>query len=1696
MNMKKRAMPVFLSAVLFLGVLPGNFGTLPVKAADTKFAGEEWYDQINTVEENREPARAYFTPYESKEKALANEKSALDQDAQESAYKLSLNGDWKFKFAQNPAAREKKVYKEAAASYQEAWDTSGWEPIQVPSSIQAVKDNAGNFKYEKPIYTNQHYPWENYEQVQLGEKVTAPTVNNSVGQYKRTFRIPQDWDGREVFVSFEGVESAFYLYINGVRVGYAEDSYTTDEFNITEYLKEGENTIAAEVYRWSTGSYLENQDFIRYSGIFRDVNLYSKDKVEIRDVFIKTDLDSAYRDATLTLDACVRNLGSQEAEGAGYAVTAELYESDGQTKVWDDPLRIAVDVPKAKTSTAQKADDPGVTVTGSKAVANPKKWFADTPNLYLLLIQLLDDKGNTVETVCQRVGFRKIEKADINDAGQEQVQINGKKIMFRGTNRHESDADDGRALSKEAILEDLMLMKQFNINAIRTSHYPNHPYTYALADELGLYICDEANVESHIGATNSNIPSGYPVWNNSVLDRTKNMVERDKNHPCVVIWSLGNEATYQAYNLDDNYCMYNSTRWILSRDPSRMRKYERDNRYTKGKRESSMVDIYSSQYWHVNSVKSHVTNTNNKAPYIQSEYAHAMGNALGNFKEYWDVFRHYPNAQGGFIWDWIDQSMRTKDEKTSEIYFGYGGDWGERVNDGDFCANGIVFADRTPSPELYEVKKVHQEVSFYDDGKAGEGEVRIVNEFLNTGLDKYDVSWTFKENHSVLAEGRLDASQKNIAPQEQKTVRLEGFPNVEAHKGCDYVLTLSVTLKEDQAWAGEYSGHAGDEIAFEEFELEYDTAADVPAADVSDLLGVEINETDKAVTVTGMTEEPNGQPFEVTVNKKSGYISGYKAGGQTLLLNGPVPNFYRAKVNNDPAFTQQMKDAEDHFVPDQDGISIIKGKYAVRIHVPGRIDSIDCKEILDYTIYGNGQVEVNQSFTPKANGQVGNIARIGMKMTVPQEFENLMYYGNGPQENYIDRNTGTKLGVYNSTVTEQFEDRYVKPQENANRTGVRWTALTNGAGTGLLVMADEPMESSALHYSAKDLDSYRHPYQAPKLKDTILTVDLMQRGLGNASCGPAPLEQYIIRPGVTYNQNFVIAPIMEKTDALGLTEIRQRKPGAAMQMPLSGIKVDGEELTGFLPYQTGYSIKKFTDGSGEIAVPQIEAVKQSRDVTVSVIQADDVPGTAVIRASSPFWPEVVYTVQIEETETLYVSDLEWEVDKGGYYKNTRDMCGCGAEMAVFVDGTQTSYEKGVGSHAPSEVGLDLEGKGFTLFTAQAGISACQQGNNNKANVNYVIKADGKEIFRKNDVHAGQSYPVKLDITYVKHLSLITETNGEDANDHALWADAKVMLRETVPITGIVPWQRQVTVKKGETYQLENVLRPGNTTQTRLRYNSSDKAVASVSKQGLVTALSAGTAELTIASVSNPQITAKVAFTVTEEKKPENQALKEALDAAKEKLLGGYTKESVAAYLQVLAKIEALLSDPNATPEQLRLAMEDLKKAELLLAAQPPADHTDEQPVPAKGKTYDIQGLRYKVTRSSAKDGTVSVTGFSKKKANKDKAVIPSDVKLNGYTFRVTAIGANAFLKSGKLKSVVIGKYVAAIGKKAFFQCGRLKKVSFKNTKAAKIGSKAFYGTHPVCKISVPKKISQRQLKALKNNMKDAGAGKKVSYKKA
>lgn len=1573
--MKKRVLSAFLAIIMLMTsavVLTGSVG------AASPFEGEEWYDQIDTVEVNREDPRSTFIPYADEETARENEASALTRDYSRSNYYKLLSGDdWSFKFAVNPAGR---LTDPADNLSETGWDTTGWDTIKVPSNWQTIKDENGDFKYEKPIYTNQTYPWANYENVVLGANVVAPTVKNGVGHYQKTFTLPDGWENRNTFISFQGVESAFYLWVDGQKVGYAEDSYTADDFNITPYLDPNreEHTISVQVYRWSTGSYLENQDFIRLSGIFRDVYLYSKDSLELRDFFATTDIHFVTENgketteatgATLNLEAEVRNLG--EAAQAGMKVEAMLYNSDGVA---------ALDAPLVVNFTESLGKNQAVVASGSVEVDNPKLWFADDPNLYMMVLTLKDANGVTREVTARRIGFREVESKVYNENSQYQMMINNKRIVLRGVNRHETDYLEGRALSDETIINDLKQMKQYNINAIRTSHYPENTLTYDLADEFGIYMCDEVNVESHSGAftsgSNRGIPSGYPIWNTAVLDRTKNMVERDKNHPSVVIWSLGNEATYSTYTMNDDYCFYLTTQWILERDPSRIRKYERDNRGTPGNREGSMVDIYSVQYPTVSWTES--TTKTIKWPFIWSEYAHAMGNGLGNFDEYWDIVRNNPSAQGGFIWDYKDQSVNTKvintisykaiDEKTktaatvvgslenglsgkalrgtldipvkselnanssaltleawvnptaasgshntilskgdsgytlkinvqdsaleffvdgypkgtamaelpddltdgtwkhivgtcengklkvyyngkiltlkngsteqstsasapldsqniqvgvgytpglsgrnfnglidsvgiykcalsaaeiaaayeaktlsqavttedvvykmtfsdSEIvqestgypeveYFGYGGDWGETRTDNDFCANGITYADGTPKPALTQVKKTHQEVSFYDVDVEN-GKVRIVNEFLNTDLNNYNINWTLKEDDAVLQSGTLE--NFSLAPLAETEVTLN-FNDFTVKEGSDYILVFSVTQKTAPIWTAEENF----EVAFEQFELNYAPEVSRPVIDVTNSEKLDVNDTEDAIEISG-------ENFTASFNKGTGFLSNYTVNGTQIITDGPKPNYYKAPISNDTTSITnskwaEYKNAADYMTVDPEDIIIDVKDKVVNIVVTGTLTSMNhATQTISYMVYANGDIVIDNTLTP--NGTVGTLPRAGMRLKVADGFENLEYYGRGPVETYGDRKTGAKIGVYSSTVAEQAETKYVKPQNNGNRTDVRWMSLVNENGDGIMISTNDVMEASATNYIEEDMSNKRHWWMVPVQDEAIVTIDAKVRGLGNNSCaGDDTLPPYQVSGNTVINQCFRISPISAATDKMA-----ESKKSNSSGYPIKNILIDGVAIENFNPNVLEYIDTKMIGVVDK--VPQISVELLDPNATVEITQAATYPGSAIITATSAAGMTRVYTIRFERTNVLYASDMEWSLDRGGYFPNARDMCSCGESLGVYVDGEKTYFNKGLGMHAPATIEIDLEGKGVTRFQALVGVSADQTSTT--ANHIYVVYVDGKEAFRSPAMRARQNaVPVDVDVTGAKKITLYVDPNGIDGNDHAIWADAK------------------------------------------------------------------------------------------------------------------------------------------------------------------------------------------------------------------------------------------------------------------------------------------------------------------------------------
>ena len=1088
---------IFIISLLVL-FIPKQSILGETKNSDDYFAGQEWYDLVETVEVNRELPHAYFIPYQNEQLALSNEQSIFTKDIFKSDYLINLNGEWDFHFAKTP-------YEQLSWDNSENWDTKDWDKIKVPSNVQLQFDNTG-FKYDKPIYINMLYPWTNYEEVKLSEYPKAPTVNNGVSHYKRKFTIDKDWNNRQVFINFDGIGSAFYVFVNGVKVGYSEDSYTTHQFNITKYLNKDalgnisniENTIAIQLYRYSDGSYLENQDMIRLNGIFRDVYLISKSDVEIRDIFVTTKTEDI---TTLNLEASIRNLSNEK--GGNYKVEAVLYNQEGD-KVWNEPLIINYELKTFEKDTSKLAKDYGLMNTSNKTIENPILWSSEKPYLYRLLVNLYDDSNNIKETTCIRFGIRDIELKLLSN-NKYQFTINDKPILIKGVNRHEFDSVQGSAINKDLIINELMLMKQNNINAIRTSHYPNNVITYQVADEIGLYIMDETNIEAHYGAVSDKIPSGYKAWIPSVLDRMINMVERDKNYTSIIMWSLGNESTYNEYPpLDDNYSMYAGSSWILKRDPSRLRTYERDNRNGKT-REDSMVDVFSSQYYSIDQIKKHLK-SNDKLPYIQSEYAHSMGNALGNLKEYWDLFRTNETAQGGFIWDFKDQAIlmpiSLNDPFTNNItmFYGYGGDFGERVSDLEFSGNGLLFADGSPSAKLVEVNKVYQSINFKLEN-LDKGTFKITNENLFTYLNEYNTSYKIINDNKVISEGVIS---DNCKPQSDITIQIPlDFKNI--NNGVYTSIIFESKLKNDT----NYNASKNDVIAYEQITL-YENKQKTYK---SDSKFINVTEDENLISINGKNDDND---FNIIFNKNSGLIESYTLNNNVLFNNGPKLNYTRSPISNDSQYTFntnekskyaiELYDTQQAYVINK--TEVTKNDNDIKIAINGKLNLSNDIIKIDYTIHSDGTISVFNEFKP-SHKLSGIIPKVGMEFILNKDFELVSYYGKGPYENYTDRNSGSNKSIYETNANDMFEYKYLRPQDNGNRTNVSYFKVSNDKDLGILITGDN-LQVSYLPYNHKQLNKAKHPYELLDSEYYYLNINGAVRGLGNAICGDLPLDKYTV----------------------------------------------------------------------------------------------------------------------------------------------------------------------------------------------------------------------------------------------------------------------------------------------------------------------------------------------------------------------------------------------------------------------------------------------------------------------------------------------------------------------------------------------------------------------------------------------------------
>ena len=1009
---------------------------------------KEWQDEsVNEI--NRAAMHTHFFAYENVEKAGSDVK-------ENSKNFMSMNGSWKFFWVKNADQRPTDFWKVG-------YNDKGWDDMKVP----AVWELNG---YGDPIYVNVGYPWRNQY---TNNPPHVPTEKNHVGSYRREFVIPADWNGKDIVAHFGAVSSNMYLWVNGKFVGYSEDSKLEAEFDLTPYVKPGQkNLIAFQVFRWCDGSYFEDQDFFRYTGVARDCYLYARNKKRIDDIRVVPDLDAEYKSGSLTVNLSLKG---------NAAVSLELLDAANKT------------VATAEVKGAGKQ-------SSVIRVDNPNKWTAETPYLYTLRATLKE--GNKVtEVVPLKVGFRKIELKN------SQLLVNGQPVLFKGADRHEMDSDGGYVVSRERMIQDIQIMKKFNLNAVRTCHYPDDSFWYDLCDKYGIYVVAEANLESHGMGYDEATLAKVPSFKKTHLERNQRNVQRNYNHPSIIFWSLGNEAGYGS-NFEAAYD------WVKKEDPSRAVQYERSG--YEGK-----TDIHCPMYLNYKDCIKYCEDDSKTKPLIQCEYAHAMGNSEGGFKEYWDLVRKYPKYQGGFIWDFVDQSCRWTG-KNGKMIYAYGGDFNRfDASDNNFCDNGLISPDRVPNPHMYEVGYFYQNIwTTAADLKAGE--LNVYNENFFRDLSAYALEWEVMKNGTVVRTGRVD--NLNVAPQQTAKIKLD------LGKTCacaEWLLNVRYVQKQREGLVP--AGHivAKDQLVLNEYK-----APAMALQNVTDMnIQTALPRIDDANSQCVMIE---GENFNIQFDKADGFMDKYMVDGLDMIKEGAklTPNFWRAPTDNDFGAGLQQKYAvwkNPEFKLTslksemKDGLAVVSAEYEMPSVSAGT------KLQLTYEINNRGAVKVNQKLVAEKGAKVSNIFRFGMQMVMPKSFENISYYGRGPVENYIDRKWATELGVYNQTVTDQFY-AYIRPQENGNKTDIRWWKQLNEAGRGLQFVAEAPFSASALHYTIESLDSgwekkQEHSNEVEPADLTNFLIDKVQMGLGCVdSWGAIPREEYMLPYG-DYEFTFIMQPI-------------------------------------------------------------------------------------------------------------------------------------------------------------------------------------------------------------------------------------------------------------------------------------------------------------------------------------------------------------------------------------------------------------------------------------------------------------------------------------------------------------------------------------------------------------------------------------------
>lgn len=1041
--MKKKLYTLLLSSLLCTSAWADN---------------EPWQNpQVNAI--NREPMHAHFTPYTNEANAM--KQRALPADVRfdvnpRTERRVSLDGTWKFLFSKNNDLCPKDFFEPG-------FNTRKWKNIEVPGSWELQG-------FDAPIYTDTRYPFP-------PNPPYVPTDYNPVGAYVREFTVPEGWDGMDIFLDFEGVESAYYVWVNGKEAGYAEDSRLPSHFNITSLLKKGKNKLDVKVFRYSDGSYLEGQDYWKYSGIERSVYLYARPQSRVKDFQLNATLTNDYKDGVLDLQVSL-----QQAQ-AGETIEVKVLDQD---KV----------VFEKKQQAASGAD---TLLTAEKLFPNVRSWNAETPNTYTLVVNTFDAQGKPLESFTHLFGFRSVEMKN----GMQ--LINGKTVLFKGVNRHEHDMHRGRTISVASMVQDIQLMKQFNLNGVRNCHYPNNYAWYELCTEFGLYMVDEANIESHgMMFHKDETLANYPDWEVPFMERMSRMIARDRNCTAIVTWSMGNESGYGKHF----ETLYDFTKKI---DPTRPVQYE-------GGGYNSKSDIFCPMYARIWRLHQHA-NQRDARPMILCEYAHAMGNSVGNFQDYWDLIYKYDQLQGGFIWDWVDQTFAIKDEQNRDIW-AFGGDMGfvGVVNDSNFCANGLVAADRTPHPHIYEVKKVLQYIHFEPKAFTS-NEINIINRHDFIGLEGYTLRWAVECDGKAVQQGETDFPQIAAQSSGSMTLPLKPLPA----DGKEYFLTLRAYTKEAAPLVPQ-----GHEVAIEQWQL--------PSTPTTR------NVLQATGTLTQKREGElltiNGEGFAVTFDTANGEMKQLNYAGKDMLQAAPQPNFWRPLTDNDIPNGHlyrclTWREAGKNAKLKNFGVNVDPQLATVKatFDMPEQESALT----LEYKIRPNGAIQISMHFVP-GNKALSEMPRFGMRMILPAEYEQMTWLGRGPQENYADRKTGALVGLYEASVWEQYHP-YVRAQETANHCDVRWTALRNAQGEGILITGEQPLSISAWNFPMEDLEyrpsqvERRHGGSIVKKDMVWLNIDHKQMGVGGDNTWGAKVHpEYTITPQ-EWKYSYTLQPLKANDDA-------------------------------------------------------------------------------------------------------------------------------------------------------------------------------------------------------------------------------------------------------------------------------------------------------------------------------------------------------------------------------------------------------------------------------------------------------------------------------------------------------------------------------------------------------------------------------------